>query len=91
MRFPAQALCRAIAQAAGPFAATSANRPGEPPLRDAAAIAEAFGDGLSLILDGGPRGEGAPSTIVDVRGGALTLLREGLLPFDRVKSAWERN
>ncbi len=91
VRFPAQALCRAIARAAGPFAATSANRPGEPPLRDATAIAEAFGDRLRLILDGGPRGEGAPSTVVDARGGALTLLREGLLPFDRVKAAWERN
>jgi tRNA threonylcarbamoyl adenosine modification protein (Sua5/YciO/YrdC/YwlC family) len=89
VRFPAQALCQAIAQAAGPFAATSANRPGEPPLRDAAAIEDAFGDGVSLILDGGPCGNGAPSTVVDARGGALKLLREGLLPFERAKAAWK--
>jgi tRNA threonylcarbamoyl adenosine modification protein (Sua5/YciO/YrdC/YwlC family) len=91
VRFPAQALCQAIAQAAGPFAATSANRPGDSPLRDATAIAEAFGDKLSLILDGGPCGDGAPSTVVDARGGALRMLREGLLPFDRVKAAWGKD
>ncbi len=91
VRFPAQALCQAIARAAGPFAATSANRPGEPPLRDAAAVEEAFGDRLSLILDGGPCGDSAPSTVVDARGHALKLLREGLLSFDRVKAAWEGN
>lgn len=91
VRFPAQALCRAIAQSAGPFAATSANRPGEPPLLDAPAIADAFGDKVALILDGGPIGEVAPSTVVDARGDSPRLLRDGSLPFDRVNAAWRRN
>ena len=91
VRFPAQALCQAIARAAGPFAATSVNRPGEPPLRDAAAIENAFGNRIGLILDGGPGGDGAPSAVVDTRGGALRLLREGPLSFDRINAVWEEN
>ncbi len=91
VRLPAQALCRAVARAAGPFAATSANRPGEPPLQDAAAVADAFGEEIALILDGGSRKSGAPSTVVDVRGASPELVREGSLPFERVQGAWREN
>ena len=91
VRFPAQELCQAIACAAGPFAATSANPPGEPPLEDALRIAAQFGEALSLILDGGPAGAPAPSTLVDVRGSAPILLREGAVPFEKVLGVWEEN
>jgi len=89
VRFPAQELCQAIARAAGPFAATSANPPGEPPLGDALRIAAQFGEALSLILDGGPFGAPAPSTLADVRGSVPKLLREGAFPFEKVLGVWE--
>ncbi len=90
VRYPKQDLCQALARAAGPFAATSANAPGEPPLADTAAIEECFGKTLGLILDGGNQGEKtAPSTVVDVRGEAPRLIREGAYPFGDVVKAWE--
>ena len=63
VRYPVQPLCQALARAAGPFAATSANPPGEAPLANAAEIAARFGDKISLILDGGATQGGAPSTV----------------------------
>ncbi len=90
VRYPEQALCQALARAAGPFAATSANAPSETPLTGAAAIEERFGGALELILDGGISGEKeAPSTIVDVRGETPNLIREGAYPFGVVVKAWE--
>ncbi|MEE9274339.1 MAG: L-threonylcarbamoyladenylate synthase [bacterium] len=88
VRLPDQALCRRLAAEAGPFAATSANRPGAPPLRGAGEIAEEFGERIALILDGGALPEERPSTLVDVRGAAPVLLREGRAPFDEVLKAW---
>lgn len=89
VRLPAQALCRAVARAAGPFAATSANRPGESPLGDAQAVADVFGGEIALILDGGTRKSGAPSTLVDARGASPKLLRDGSLPFEQAREVWE--
>lgn len=89
VRYPVQPLCQALARAAGPFAATSANPPGEAPLANAAEIAARFGDKISLILDGGATQGGAPSTVVDLRGASPKLIREGAFSFERVVRAWE--
>lgn len=91
VRFPAHALSQAVAQAAGPIAATSANRTGEPPLGDTRAIADAFGEMVTLILDSGPIIGGSPSTVVDARGDAPKLLREGPVSFDRIYAVWRNN
>ncbi|MFP6888424.1 MAG: L-threonylcarbamoyladenylate synthase [Nitrospinota bacterium] len=88
VRFPDQPLCQTLARTAGPFAATSANPPGEPPLADAASIAARFGGEIDLILDGGPPAGAPPSTVVDARAGAPLLLREGAVPFDKVLEIW---
>lgn len=89
VRYPRQPLCQALARAAGPFAATSANPPGEAPLTSAAEIAAHFGDKISLILDGGAIEGGTPSTVADLRGDSPKLIREGAIDFDRVIRAWE--
>lgn len=88
VRLPGQALCRALALWAGPFAATSANLPGERPLESAQKVEEIFGEKLALILDGGSLEADTPSTIVDVRGEAPLLIREGPVAFSDVESAW---
>lgn len=72
----AVALCRAV----GPLAATSANRHGDPPLADAAAVVEAFAGRVAVVVDGGPGGAVA-STVVDVTGPHPVLLREGAVPW----------
>jgi L-threonylcarbamoyladenylate synthase len=77
-------VARALAAAAGGLiTSTSANRSGEPPATTATGAA-ALGDGLALTLDGGPAPGWQPSTIVDVTGPAVRLLRAGRVPFDRV-------
>jgi L-threonylcarbamoyladenylate synthase len=60
-----------------PLASSSANRAGAPPPLDAGAAEAALGAGVDLILDGGPVAIGRPSTIVDLSGAALRVLRQG--------------
>ena len=85
IRVPAQRLARRLAaDFEHPVTATSANRSGEPPAADAAAVAAGLGADLSVLVDGGPARGGPPSTIVDARGDAPMLVREGAVEWDRV-------
>ncbi len=85
IRVPAQGLARRLAaHFEHPITATSANRSGEPPAADAAAVAAGLGSDLSVLLDGGPVRGGPPSTIVDARGDTPMLVREGAVGWDRV-------
>ena len=66
---------------------TSANRAGDPPAGSAGAVRRlsgARGADRLWIVDGGPRRESEPSTIVDCTGPAPRLLREGALPLSRL-------
>ena len=82
LRMPGLALPRRLAAALGrPLSGVSANRSGQPPCRSAGEVAEAFPEGLELILDGGAAPGGAPSTIVDLTRDPPRVLREGLLPL----------
>jgi protein-tyrosine phosphatase len=60
-----------------PVIAPSANRSGEPPARSARDVADALGDELDLILDGGPATLQEPSTVVRVTDDAWEILRHG--------------
>lgn len=80
VRSPDHPVPQALCAAAGPLATTSANRHGEPPLVSAEAVAEAFGDDVPVVLDGGMC-TGSPSTVVDCTGQQLKLLREGRIPW----------
>jgi L-threonylcarbamoyladenylate synthase len=72
---PALQLVRAFG---APLTATSANRSGQPPCRDAAELQAVFGADLDLVLPGEPPG-GAPSTLVDVTGAEPQVLRVGAI------------
>jgi L-threonylcarbamoyladenylate synthase len=86
VRVPALALVRALCLRSGPLFATSANVAGEPaPLTCDAAMA-GVGDAAFLALDAGP-GQPLPSTIVDVRGSAPVLIREGAVAWSAVLAA----
>lgn len=86
VRCPDHPVPLALAAAAGPLATSSANRHGDPTLTTAAAVAEAFGEEVAVVLDGGVC-EGAPSTVVDCTGVEPKLLREGRIPWAEIVAA----
>lgn len=70
----AQALLRAVGR---PVAAPSANRSGLVSPTRAEHVAQSLGDGVTLVLDGGPCPVGVESTVVDLTAARPTLLRPG--------------
>jgi len=85
IRVPAHPVARTLAQLLGfPIAATSANISGEPPALVATEVAALLGDRIDLIVDSGRTPGGPPSTIVDVAGGEVRLIRAGAVPWERV-------
>ncbi len=65
----------------GPVVAASANRAGHPPARNADEVVQALGEGVDLVLDGGPVQYGVASTVVRIEpdGRGYRILREGVL------------
>lgn len=70
----AQALLRAFG---GGVAAPSANLFGNVSATTAQHVRDELGDRVGLVLEGGPSDVGIESTIVDLSGGGVTLLRPG--------------
>lgn len=70
-----------VAAFGGPVTTTSANPTGQPPARTAGEVERAFGDRV-LVLDGGPTPGGAPSTVVEVDGDRVIVLRPGAIAPD---------
>lgn len=83
VRCPDHRLVRDLCREVGPLATTSANRHRDPTPPDAAGVAAALGDAVTLVLDGGPC-EGAPSTVVSVLSDEVRILREGRISTDQL-------
>ena len=62
-----------------PLTATSANISNQPAAQDAETIIEYFNDKLDLIIDGGKTAGEPPSTIADVTGNLVKVLRQGVV------------
>ncbi|MCW5746240.1 MAG: threonylcarbamoyl-AMP synthase [Alphaproteobacteria bacterium] len=78
VRAPAHPVAQALLRAADrPVAAPSANRSGTVSPTRAEHVAPALGDGVALVLDGGPCPVGVESTVVDLTMPKPTLLRPG--------------
>lgn len=78
VRAPAHPVAQALLRAADrPVAAPSANRSGTVSPTRAEHVAPALGDGVALVLDGGPCPVGVESTVVDLTMPQPTLLRPG--------------
>lgn len=69
-----------------PVVAPSANRSGHVSPTRADHVAADLADRIDLILDGGPCDVGIESTIIAVEGDAVTLLRSGAVPADRLEA-----
>ncbi|MGY2130485.1 L-threonylcarbamoyladenylate synthase [Blastococcus sp. SYSU DS0617] len=87
VRLPDDELTRDLLRRTGPLAVSSANRSGRPAATSAQEAAAQLGEHAAVILDGGPRAESAPSTIVDCTGPAPRVLRVGAIPVDRLRDA----
>jgi L-threonylcarbamoyladenylate synthase len=91
VRVPAHAVARGLCRVCGrPLTATSANHSGAPASADPDAVARALNDGVGLLLDAGHTRGGPPSTIVDVSGSDVRLVRPGAIPWDEVQACLGR-
>lgn len=85
IRVPGSAVARGLAARFGScITATSANLSGRPAPATPDEVNRELADRIDLLLDTGPSAGGAPSTIVDTRGGSLQLARAGAVAWDRV-------
>ncbi|MDX1511332.1 MAG: L-threonylcarbamoyladenylate synthase [Nitriliruptorales bacterium] len=84
VRMPAEDVVLDVIRAVGPLAVTSANRSGQPAATTVDEAMEQLGDDVGLWIDGGPRTDTSPSTIVDLTGDAPAILRAGPLDGDTV-------
>lgn len=90
LRYPNDPLLRRVLTAIGrPLYSTSVNISGEPPLNSVAEIVEAFGDSVSLIVDGGSLEAKAPSTVVDLTQNPPEMVREGAVASFVVRALLE--
>ena len=86
LRVSSDPVCQAIFMGfRNPLISTSANLTGEKPAQSASQIFECFNNQLDLILDGGERKLGVPSTVVDVSGTSPRIIREGKISRDRIE------
>lgn len=69
----------------GPMAVTSANLTGQPAATTVQEAQDQLGGAVALYLDGGPRAEATPSTIVDCTGPEPVILRHGALSAETMR------
>jgi len=85
VRVPDDAVAREVLDATGPLAVSSANATGRPAATSAADAREQLGDAVSVYLDAGPSRGGEASTIVDVTGDEVRVLRQGALAREQLE------
>ena len=80
VRIPDCTICLELIRETGfPLVSTSANISGQDAAVAAQQVAEAFGDQLDVIIDGGPSPERAPSTLVDITRTPARIVRRGAI------------
>jgi L-threonylcarbamoyladenylate synthase len=85
VRVPAQAVARMLCAACDrPLTATSANVSGDKPTVDPDVVAASLGDRIAALLDDGATPGGQPSTIVDVTGPSVHLVRAGAIAWETI-------
>jgi L-threonylcarbamoyladenylate synthase len=86
LRWPRSPLAVAIIAAAGrPITGTSANLSQQPPCSSAEQVKKQLGEELPLIVDGGPTKGQAASTVVDLVGERIRILRPGVVAESELK------
>ncbi len=87
LRVPAQWTAQALLAAFdGPIAAPSANASGAVSPTRAEDVEDSLGDAVDLIIDDGPCSIGLESTVVEVSGDTLSILRHGAVTLEELKA-----
>ena len=90
VRVPAHPVCLALIQGINnPIIGTSANISGRPSALTAGEVRQQLGNEVDLIIDGGRCPGGGESTVVDVTGGEVVILRQGIVTEDEINRAAE--
>ncbi len=87
IRIPDHAFTRALLNAAGPMAVSSANISGQPSPVSAEDVYAQLNGSLPLILDGGRAPGGASSTVVDCTQEKIVILRHGPISQEMLQAA----
>ena len=91
VRVPDNRIAQDVAGSVGGLlTATSANPTGQPPASCAADAIDYFRGEIDAVIDGGPSRHRLPSTIVDVTGQKVVILREGATPADKIMAVIEK-
>ena len=86
VRIPGSDIARKLAcLSGGVLVSTSANKSGQPPHDTALKAANELGKHVDIVLDGGITPGGDPSTIVDLSGKHMRILRKGPVKSEDIK------
>lgn len=84
LRMPLHPVALELLRDVGPMAVSSANKSGFPPAVSAEEARDQLVDAVPVYLDGGPSGENIASTIVDLTGPDVVVLREGVVTVSEI-------
>ena len=85
VRMPDDESALALLARTGPLAVSSANISGQPAAQTADEAQEMLGDDIDIYVDGGVRGSGMSSTIIDLSGDVPRILRRGPITAEELR------
>ena len=85
VRMPDDESALALLARTGPLAVSSANISGQPAAQTADEAQEMLGDDVDIYVDGGVRGSGMSSTIIDLSGDVPRILRRGPITAEELR------
>ena len=85
VRMPLHPVALEVLREVGPMAVTTANRIGQPAPTTAEEAREQLEYAVRIYLEAGAAADPAPSTIVDVTGTEPRVLRDGAIPFEKLR------
>jgi tRNA threonylcarbamoyl adenosine modification protein (Sua5/YciO/YrdC/YwlC family) len=85
IRMPLHPVALEVLREVGPMAVTAANKIGRPAPRTAEEAREQLEYSVRVYLEAGEAADPAPSTIVDVTGEVPRVLRNGAVPFEKLR------
>ncbi len=91
VRISSQPIANELVQALGhPLTATSANPSGRPAARTVQEAREYFSGQIDVVIDGGPLHSKAGSTVVEIVGDLIKIIREGDIAGSQIKETLGR-
>jgi L-threonylcarbamoyladenylate synthase len=85
VRMPLHPVALEVLRETGPMAVSSANKTGQPAATTAEEAREQLDYSVRVYLEAGPCPDPVPSTIVDVSGDVPRILRDGAVPFEKLR------